>query len=169
MPTVISLIPDEESRNKIQEYLEANESLVGLIKTRFHSTLLYTETVPVFPRRHIREELERSLPLGIDSTTFQLKLLGENELVIAYEDRKVQGMQELLVVEGMRQVMIEYPFRLSEQEKLILKSYPNHRKSKIYEVFNPHITTARNIAPSVLEKLPPFQHTMTFDQISWRN
>ncbi|MDP3918678.1 MAG: hypothetical protein Q8Q35_02115 [Nanoarchaeota archaeon] len=159
--TIITLKVDGRSEEILRRYIEEN-GFEG--KNEFHSTLIYTEEVPIFRRGRLEIELKGRLPLELDSSTYSFDIFGSGNLVLKYENEEIESMRRLLRLEAIRQSMVEWP-DLEEDEFDILRSHVLFRRSKVYDMV-PHITLAKSCDGN-LEDLPDFTASLTFSDFNW--
>jgi len=165
MPLVVKLIPNEESNKEIKKYLNVNSRYIKFPKEEFHSTIFYSHTTPIFLRMHMEDNIKRYFPLQIIPNSFEV--FGEKDLVMKYENGVIQEIHNIIIKEGIKQ-MLNWGNLKSEEQEILRKSLCSKIKN-IYIEFNPHITLAKNFNNEELDKLTKFNQKISFDRIDWTN
>ena len=165
--TWVRLNPNNESKKKIREFIDSNREVIKYPRENFHSTLFYSVETPIFKRKSILQKIESNLPIRIPKTKNSFDVFGESDLVLRYDSPKVMKLNEGIMNEALRQVINEYPGRLSEEEVKILEIYTKQRRGIVYSKFNSHMAIATNFYRKDLEKLTDFNGTIIFDSFSW--
>ena len=164
--TLISLEPDSDSKKNLREFLNRNCGLVSSPKKYFHSTVHYAVENPFFQRDRILQEIMSRIPITISPEHHSLNVFGEGGLVLRYESEVVRDLNDLLIREGARQVIVEYS-SLGDEEINVLREYFLQRRGMVYTKFNPHISLARNFNGGDLENLTVFDEEIVFDDFKW--
>ena len=162
MPTLIKIVPNQESQRKIIEYLEENRGVISSPKSKFHSTILYSKTKPYFKRGLIEDLVKKYLPVKVIPNS--LDVFGENELVLHYESKKVGELEDRIIGECIRQIL-RWP-DLNQYERSLLKKSQSATLGETYLESNYHVTIAKNFSGDVKE-LTKFNEEIVFDNLVW--
>jgi hypothetical protein len=162
MPTLIKLIPDRASQETIRAYLEENREQILHPKDRFHSTVLYSETTPIF-RRGLLDRLKGNLPLMILPSS--LDIFGKKDLVLRYESKIVEIMEEEILNGALKQIL-GWANGLSRYESQTLERSLSAGLGEVYLDSNYHVSIAKDFDGDVAD-LPPFEDSISFDILSW--
>jgi len=164
--TLVSLLPNTQSEAKLKEFLRKNKGMVLSPRKKFHTTLHYAVENPLFKREGIVQQIRLALPITLLPETYSFEVFG-GSLVLKYENPTIRNLHGLLLEEGLRQLVCEFP-GINAQEKRIFKEYISQRRSIVYGSFNQHISLARKFDPSNLEALSEFKEELTFDNFDWK-
>ncbi len=164
--TIIYLEPDSKSKRSLRGFLNQNCDVVSSSIRDFHSTIHYAVENPFFRRDRVLQEIISRIPITISPKDYSLEVFGEGELVLRYESLVVRDLNRMLLSEGLRQTIVEYP-SLDEEEMVILGEYFLQSRSIVYNDFNPHISLARNFNKDDLEDLTVFDEEIVFDNFTW--
>ena len=164
--TLIFLEPDSESKKNLRRFLNQNHGLVSSPKRDFHSTIHYSVENPVFQRDEISQKIRSRIPITISPENYSLDVFKDRELVLRYKSQVVRDLNDMLINEGVRQMVVEYP-SLGEEERDILREYSLQIRSIVYDNFNPHLSLARNFNRDRLEDLTVFDEEIVFDDFAW--
>mgnify|MGYP001557876639 CR=1 FL=1 len=165
MPTVISLIPDRESQDRLGRYAR---SLVCVEpKNSFHTTVFYAEETPIFPNVKIFLEYFREVPIILNPDSYSLDVF-ENNVVLRYDSQAVVDINSSLRSEAMRQMVYDWPNLRGKEKRILELSTKARRTGKIYPNFNPHISLARKGSGKKLEGLEKFVWPIVLEQVRWK-
>ena len=162
----IQLIPDKDSQNRLRDFFEENSNVIKNPKQRFHSTIHYSEEVPIFEREQIKGKISTFLPITLSPEVYSLNVFEDSILVLKYTNKKIEVLNKIIVKEALRQIMAEWPGELSKEELERLEESPLKRTSKVYD-YNSHISLATDFYKQDLEKLTSFEQPISFDSIEW--
>jgi len=163
----VQLTLEHKSAERIKRFLTKNSNVIYEQKFGFHTTVHYSEEIPIFPRQPVLENIRKLLPIKLSPDTYRIDVFGEDVLVLRYESETIEKVNWMIINEGLRQCICEWPDRLSDEELQRLRESPFIRKSPVYLDFNPHITLARNFDIENLEKIGCLEESITFDNFKW--
>ena len=166
--TLVSLIPDSESSLGINDFLERNKKTILHPKQKFHSTLHLAVENPLFRRERIVEKISSKLPIRVSPRTYSLDVFGDRYLVLRYENSQVEELHGLLLEEGLRQMICDYPGGLSPEEEGVFEEYLPQRRGVVYGTFRSHMTLAKNFDPKDLERLTGLPGEIVFYNFGWK-
>lgn len=115
----------------------------------------------------LEREINLFLPIILNPKTYSLDVF-ENNLVLRYDNKKVQELNKLLMKTALRQMINGYceeREELSEKDRNIIKKHINRKRTSLIYDFNPHITLAkrlRNCYGLSVPKMP-----IIFDTFEW--
>ena len=168
MVTVVKLTASSESNEALKKYVNDNAQLIQGPKDEFHTTVLYTEEVPVFPREEVRRIEGEGLPLEVNPITYRFDVFGEGNLVLRYEDEGVTAIRSAVISEAIRQIICEWCDLRDEERKILERSMPR-RKSTVYWDFSPHISIGKKFDPRLLNRLQPFTEPLVLESLVIEN
>lgn len=158
----IKLRLNEESYRQLIRYLAQNKKIIQNPKTNFHSTLRYSEEVPLFSNPHIVKHIFGYFPIKISPETYYFDIFGNGCLVLGYENETVRDLHQYLE----KKVQLQVPEKLNEMERKILGEYSRQNQYKIYSDSRPHITLTEGFWGN-LDELPSFKHELVFNSFRW--
>ena len=159
---IIELQLNKESYCQLKRYLAQNKEIIQNPITNFHSTLRYSEKVPLFSNPRIAKHIIGCFPIKISPETYYFDTFGNSCLVLRYENETVRELHHYLE----KKVQLQDPEKLNDVERKILKEYSHQRQQEIRPYFRPHITLARGLKDN-LNDLSSFKEELVFNSFSW--
>ena len=159
---IIELQLNKEGYHQLTRYLVRNKEIIQNPITNFHSTLRYSEKVPLFSNPRIAKHIIGCFPIKISPETYYFDTFGNSCLVLRYENETVRELHHYLE----KKVQLQDPEKLNDVERKILKEYSHQNQYKIYRDFSPHITLTGGFCGN-LGELPSFKHELVFNSFSW--